>query len=176
MNFVSRARDNKSRATTVSRPALLVAEPGSHLKSVGRVAGGASMGSVGDALDNAHLRVADRHDEDREAQPAAVALDRRPPRRRLRMIETWCNRRRRHSSLGMLSPDTYENRYREGHRDSTRRIENDVNETGQPQPHASNPNSSDGSTENTAIPSGALQWNAKVGTGIGTDLSAPERI
>ena len=73
-----------------------------------------SMGSVGDAYDNA---VAESFFETLQRE----LLDRRswPTRRMLQTavfdyIEGWYNRRRRHSALGQLSPDEFERSYGHG--------------------------------------------------------------
>lgn len=73
-----------------------------------------SMGSVGDALDNAMcesligtLKV-ERLDRRSYSSVDDVALD------VFDWIETWYNRRRRHSSLGMLSPLEYESQHYDG--------------------------------------------------------------
>src|SRR5262245_31546134 len=77
-----------------------------------RAAIAASMGSVGDAYDNAvaesffaTLKVELLH---RQAWPTRAAA-------RLAIfeyIETWYNRRRRHSTLGYVSPAAYEHAHR----------------------------------------------------------------
>lgn len=69
------------------------------------------MGSVGDALDNAmcesmiatlKIERLDRHTYRTVDDVATDAFD---------WIETWYNRRRRHTSLGMLSPLEYESQH-----------------------------------------------------------------
>lgn len=81
---------------------------GRHLEDSGLVG---SMGSTGDAYDNAAM-------ESFYATLQTELLDRRqwPDRDALRgaifhFIEVFYNRRRRHSSLGQLSPTDYETRY-----------------------------------------------------------------
>lgn len=73
-----------------------------------------SMGSVGDALDNAmcesligtlKIERLDRHAYRTVDDVATDVFD---------WIETWYNRRRRHSSLGMISPLEYESQHYEG--------------------------------------------------------------
>jgi putative transposase len=75
----------------------------------------ASMGSVGDALDNAmcesligtmKIEKLDRHPWRSTEDVRAGVFD---------WIETWYNRRRRHSSLGYLSPLEYESQHYDGH-------------------------------------------------------------
>lgn len=73
-----------------------------------------SMGSVGDALDNAMcesligtLKV-ERLDRSAYRSVDDVATD------VFDWIETWYNRRRRHTSLGMISPLEYESQHYEG--------------------------------------------------------------
>ena len=72
------------------------------------------MGSVGDALDNAMcesligmLKI-ERLDRSAYRTVDDVATD------VFDWIETWYNRRRRHTSLGMISPLEYESQHHEG--------------------------------------------------------------
>ncbi|HZQ63788.1 MAG TPA: IS3 family transposase [Gaiellaceae bacterium] len=74
-----------------------------------------SMGTVGDALDNAMC-------ESLIATMKIEKLNRRPWRSvedvraaAFHWIESWYNRRRRHSSLGYLSPLEYESQHHDGH-------------------------------------------------------------
>jgi putative transposase len=74
-----------------------------------------SMGTVGDALDNAmcesllgtmKIEKLDRQSWRSVEDVRAAVFD---------WIETWYNRRRRHSSLGYLSPLEYESQHNDGH-------------------------------------------------------------
>ena len=75
----------------------------------------ASMGSVGDALDNAMCEslIGTMKIEKLDRQPWRSIEDVRAGV--FDWIETWYNRRRRHSSLGYLSPLEYESQHYDGH-------------------------------------------------------------
>jgi putative transposase len=75
----------------------------------------ASMGSVGDALDNAMCEslIGTMKIEKLDRQPWRSVEDVRAGV--FDWIETWYNRRRRHSSLGYLSPLEYESQHYDGH-------------------------------------------------------------
>lgn len=71
-----------------------------------------SMGSVGDCYDNGMI-------ESFSSRMQVELLDTRRWRTRVELanaifeyLETWHNRRRRHSSIGMLTPDEFETRHR----------------------------------------------------------------
>ena len=73
------------------------------------------MGSVGDALDNAmcesliatmKIEKLDRQSWRSVEDVRAAVFD---------WIETWYNRRRRHSALGYLSPLEFESQHNDGH-------------------------------------------------------------
>jgi putative transposase len=78
-----------------------------------------SMGTVGDALDNAMC----------ESLIGTMKIEKLNPQRWrsvedvraavFEWIETWYNRRRRHSALGYLSPLEYESQHHDGHRSPT---------------------------------------------------------
>lgn len=75
----------------------------------------ASMGSVGDALDNAMCEslIGSLKIEKLDRQPWRSIEDVRAAV--FHWTETWYNRRRRHSSLGYLSPLEYESQHYDGH-------------------------------------------------------------
>ena len=75
----------------------------------------ASMGTVGDALDNAMCEslIGTMKIEKLSRQPWRSIEDLRAAV--FEWIETWYNRRRRHSSLGYLSPLEYESQHNDGH-------------------------------------------------------------
>ena len=74
-----------------------------------------SMGTVGDALDNAMCEslIGTMKIEKLDRQPWRSAEDVRAAV--FKWIETWYNRRRRHSGLGYLSPLEYESQHYDGH-------------------------------------------------------------
>jgi len=74
-----------------------------------------SMGTVGDALDNAMCEslIGTMKIEKLNRQPWRSVEDVRAAV--FAWIETWYNRRRRHSSLGYLSPLEYESQHYDGH-------------------------------------------------------------
>jgi putative transposase len=74
-----------------------------------------SMGSVGDALDNAMCEslIGTMKIEKLDRQPWRSVEDVRAAV--FEWIETWYNRRRRHSALGYLSPLQYESQHHDGH-------------------------------------------------------------
>jgi putative transposase len=74
-----------------------------------------SMGTVGDALDNAMCEslIGTMKIEKLNRQPWRSVEDLRAAV--FEWIETWYNRRRRHSSLGYLSPLEYESQHHDGH-------------------------------------------------------------
>jgi putative transposase len=74
-----------------------------------------SMGSVGDALDNAMCEslIGTMKIEKLDRQAWRSVEDVRAAV--FEWIETWYNRRRRHSSLGYLSPLEYESQHHDGH-------------------------------------------------------------
>ena len=73
-----------------------------------------SMGTVGDALDNAMCEslIGTMKIEKLHRQPWRSVEDVRAAV--FEWIETWYNRRRRHTSLGMLSPLEYESQHYDG--------------------------------------------------------------
>ena len=73
------------------------------------------MGTVGDALDNAMCEslIGTMKIEKLNRQPWRSVEDVRAAV--FEWIETWYNRRRRHSSLGYLSPLEYESQHYDGH-------------------------------------------------------------
>jgi putative transposase len=75
----------------------------------------ASMGTIGDALDNAMCEslIGTMKIEKLNRQPWRSVEDVRAAV--VEWIETWYNRRRRHSSLGYLSPLEYESQHHDGH-------------------------------------------------------------
>jgi len=75
----------------------------------------ASMGTVGDALDNAMCEslIGTMKIEKLNRQPWRSVENVRAAV--FEWIETWYNRRRRHSSLGYLSPLEYESQHYDGH-------------------------------------------------------------
>ncbi len=75
----------------------------------------ASMGTVGDTLDNAMCEslIGTMKIEKLNRQPWRSVEDVRAAV--FEWIETWYNRRRRHSSLGYLSPLEYESQHNDGH-------------------------------------------------------------
>ncbi|MGH3042545.1 MAG: transposase [Gaiellaceae bacterium] len=75
----------------------------------------ASMGTVGDALDNAMCEslIGSMKIEKLDRQAWRSVEDVRAAV--FAWIETWYNRCRRHSSLGYLSPLEYESRHYDGH-------------------------------------------------------------
>ncbi len=74
-----------------------------------------SMGTVGDALDNAMCEslIGTMKIEKLNRQPWRSVEDVRATV--FEWIETWYNRRRRHSSLGYLSPLEFESQHYDGH-------------------------------------------------------------
>ena len=74
-----------------------------------------SMGTVGDALDNAMCEslIGTMKIEKLNRQPWRSVEDVRAAL--FEWIETWYNRRRRHSSLGYLSPLEFESQHYDGH-------------------------------------------------------------
>lgn len=74
-----------------------------------------SMGSVGDALDNAMCEslIGTMKIEKLDRQAWRSVEDVRAAA--FEWIETWYNRRRRHSALGYLSPLEYESQHHDGH-------------------------------------------------------------
>ena len=74
-----------------------------------------SMGTVGDALDNAMCEslIGTMKIEKLNRQPWRSVEDVRAAV--FEWIETWYNRRRRHSSLGYLSPLEFESQHHDGH-------------------------------------------------------------
>ena len=74
-----------------------------------------SMGTVGDALDNAMCEslIGTMKIEKLNRQPWRSVEDVRAAV--FEWIETWYNRRRRHSSLGYLSPLEFESQHNDGH-------------------------------------------------------------
>lgn len=74
-----------------------------------------SMGTVGDALDNAVCEslIGTMKIERLNRQPWRSVADVRAAV--FEWIETWYNRRRRHSSLGYLSPLEFESQHNDGH-------------------------------------------------------------
>ena len=67
-----------------------------------------SMGSVGDAYDNAVIESFWGQRPERVPQPQALVYPGRTGQRNVRVLEIFHNRRRRHSALGMLTPTEYE--------------------------------------------------------------------